>query len=80
MIRHFLRETVASATVGIILGLAAVAALSRVVAAVIGNTAVLEPVAITAAALLLSGALGVASVVPALRASNADPLRALRIE
>ncbi|MDP2321098.1 MAG: ADOP family duplicated permease [Acidobacteriota bacterium] len=80
LIRQFLRETAATASVGMILGVAATAALSRVVAAIIGNTSALEPVAIAASALLLSGALGIASVVPALRASNADPLRALRIE
>ncbi len=80
LIRQFLRETVATASVGMILGLAATAALSRLVAAMIGNTSVLEPVAIAASALLLSGALGIASVVPALRASNADSLRSLRIE
>ena len=80
LIHHFLRETAATASAGMILGLAATAALSRVVAAVTGNASALEPVAIAISALLLSGALGVASVVPALRASQADPLRALRIE
>jgi len=80
LIRQFLKETAATASAGMILGLAATAALSRLVAAIIGNTSALEPMAIVASALLLSGALGIASVVPALRASNADPLRALRIE
>ncbi|MFA5908076.1 MAG: ADOP family duplicated permease [Vicinamibacterales bacterium] len=80
LLRQFLQETVASATVGLILGLAATAAISRAVTMFIGSTSALEPVAIAAAALLLSGALGVASVVPALKASRADPLRALRIE
>ncbi len=80
LIRQFVRETAATAAVGMILGFAATAAFSGLVAAMIGNTSVLDPVAIAASTLLLSGALGAASVVPALRASNADPLRTLRIE
>ncbi|MFA5910581.1 MAG: ADOP family duplicated permease [Vicinamibacterales bacterium] len=80
LVYPLLRETVVCATVGVVLGLAAMAGMSRVVIAVVGDVSPLDPVVVASAAVLLSIALGLASVRPALRASRADPLRALRIE
>lgn len=80
LISPLLRETIVCATVGVVLGLAAMAGMSRVVIAVVGNISPLDPVAVASAAVLLSIALGLASIRPALKASRADPLRALRIE
>jgi len=65
--RLVLRETMTLVSVGVTLGLA-------------GALGATDPVAFAAATLLLTGVAAVASYVPARRASQVDPMAALRYE
>ena len=71
-----LRLTIA----GVALGAAAGIAGARSVASLLYGVAPLDPVSIFVAAVLMLAAAGLASVVPARRATRIEPTRALRGE
>ncbi len=74
------RQGVALASVGVIFGLAAAAALMRLMSALLFNVDSVDPVTYTAVSIGLVAAAAVASYLPARRASNVDPTEALRAE
>lgn len=68
------------ALVGVLIGLAAAAATTRYLSALLFGVPLLDSTTFVGVALLLSGTALVASYLPALRATRADPLAALREE
>ena len=75
-----LREGVLLVGMGIALGLAGAFALGRAVAHLLVGVAPHDPLALSIAACVSAAAGFLASVLPARRAANADPLEALRAE
>jgi putative ABC transport system permease protein len=66
--------------IGLVIGLAASVALSQILNSQVFNVPLLDPLALTAAALLLSAAALIACIVPSYRATKVDPMVALRCE
>jgi putative ABC transport system permease protein len=75
-----LRNALALAGVGIVLGLVASAALTRFLSSLLYNVRPLDPSAIAGAALVLIVCAAAAGLIPARRAASIDPMRALRTE
>jgi putative ABC transport system permease protein len=80
LLGRVLSEGVLIATIGIVAGAAGGYGFARLVAAIFGHMQLPGATAVTAAAAVLIGAAVVASLVPAMRASRVDVLRALRSE
>lgn len=80
VLRAILREGAALVAAGLVVGLLATAASSRLLAGMLFGIAPGDPVALLATVLLLLVVGLAASLVPARRASRADPLSALREE
>ena len=80
VLRLVLREGAVLAGVGAVIGLAAAAALTRLLSALLYGVPPLDPVAFGGAAALLVGAALVAAYLPARRAAAVDPTIALRSE
>jgi predicted permease len=80
VLRLVLREAAALALVGIAVGLAAAFALSRTLSTLLFNLSPTDPVAFGVAPVVLLLTALVASLLPARRASNVDPIEALRSE
>jgi predicted permease len=78
--RLFLRHGVVLAAVGIVLGLAAAAGVTRVMSALLFGVSAVDPVTYAAAAFGLGGTALLASYLPARRAARIDPADALRRE
>jgi len=78
--RLVLRETMTLVSVGVTLGLAGALGAGRVLSGLLFGLAPTDPAAFAAATLLLTGVAAVASYVPARRASEVDPMVALRYE
>src|SRR5438876_1898488 len=78
--RLVLRETMTLVSVGVTLGLAGAVGAGRVLSSLLFGLAPTDPVAFAAATLLLTGVAAVASYMPARRASQVDPMVALRYE
>ena len=74
------RQGMALALTGLALGLAAAAALTRVMRSLLFGVAATDPSTFAAIALLLSAVALVASYLPARRASRIDPMESLRSE
>jgi putative ABC transport system permease protein len=68
------------ALVGVILGLAGAAAVSRVLSSVLYDVSPIDPLSFGSASLLLLGIALVANIIPAQRAARVDPVTALRYE
>ena len=68
------------ATVGLALGMVAAVALARVVSSILFGVGPYDPITLGAVLTLFLGVATLASVVPAERASRADPLAALRAD
>lgn len=66
--------------IGLVIGLAASVALSQILSSQVFNVPLLDPLALIAAALLLSTAALVACFIPSRRATKVDPMVALRCE
>lgn len=75
-----LRETLVLAAIGIAIGLPAALAASRLVASRLYGLSANDPLTIVAAALLLAAVAALAGFIPARRASQVDPIVALRYE
>ncbi len=76
----FLRYGLVLATVGVICGLAAAAALTRLMASLLFGISRLDPITYVAVSLGLVAAAALASYMPARRATMIDPVEALRAE
>jgi len=66
--------------IGLVIGLAASVALAQIVNSRVFNVPMLDPLALIAAALLLSAAALAACFIPSRRATKVDPMVALRCE
>jgi len=75
--RMVLREALVLAGAGVAIGLAAAAALTRLMASLLYGVSPLDPITFGLVALALTGVALVASYVPARRASRVDPVKAL---
>lgn len=78
--RMFVRRAFVLATIGIALGLATSAGLTRLMRSLLFGISPLDPVAYGAAPVLLIVAALVASYIPARRAAAVDPVETLRLE
>jgi ABC-type antimicrobial peptide transport system permease subunit len=78
--RMFLRHGLVLTGVGIAIGLAAAAGVTRVLASFLFDVKPVDPLTYASVALLLAAATLMASYVPALRASRIDPVEALRAD
>jgi putative ABC transport system permease protein len=77
--RMFVRSALALIGLGVPLGLAAAAALTRLMSALLFGVSPLDPVTYAAVPIVLASAAIVASYVPARRAAAVDPSEALRV-
>ena len=75
-----LRQTMRPVVVGAVIGIAAAAALSRVLSSVLFGVSPADPVGLGGAALLVLGVALAASAMAARPATRADPTAALRYE
>lgn len=73
-----LRDGMRLVLVGLLLGLAAAAALTRLMAGMLYGTPAVDPVTFTGVALLLLAVTAASCLVPARRATAVDPMIALR--
>ncbi|HEV3275323.1 MAG TPA: ABC transporter permease [Terriglobia bacterium] len=80
ILRTVLRETITLAGLGIVIGVPAVVAASRLVASILYGLKPTDPLTITSAAAVLAAVALLAGYLPAHRASRVDPMVALRYE
>jgi ABC-type antimicrobial peptide transport system permease subunit len=78
--RMILSEAGTLAAIGLAIGLIAAALLTRVLSSMLYGVGTHDPLTFVAVALLLVGVALAASMLPAVRASKVDPLRAMRID
>ena len=76
----FVRHGLALAGVGVVVGLAAAAALTRLMSTLLYGVTPLDPVTYLAVPVVLLAATALASYVPARRAASVDPVEALALE
>jgi ABC-type antimicrobial peptide transport system permease subunit len=78
VVQLILAQAMRPIAIGVALGLAAGAAVSRVLASLLYGVSPLDPVVFIGVALFLSAVALLAGYVPAQRASRVDPMTALR--
>ena len=76
----FVRHGLVLALVGLGFGLAAAAAVTRLMSALLFETSPIDPLTYGAVSAVLAAAAGLASYVPARRATTIDPVDALRAQ
>jgi ABC-type antimicrobial peptide transport system permease subunit len=74
------RNIVITVAGGLVAGLTAAAALTRVTASLLFETSALDPVAFVIAAAVMTSVAIMAALIPASRATRVDPTTALRSE
>jgi ABC-type antimicrobial peptide transport system permease subunit len=80
VIRLVLRQSLLMTAVGIVLGMAGAAAVTRYLTGILFGLAPLDPTTFVAVSLMFAAVATVAAFVPARRATKVDPLVALRYE
>jgi predicted permease len=75
-----MRETLWMALIGVFIGVAAVLAVTRLIASMLFSVGATDPVAILIAVLVMLGVAALAGYIPARRASHVDPMVALHYE
>jgi predicted permease len=80
VIRMFVRHGLGLAGIGVVVGLAAAFATTRLMASLLFAVSPIDPLTYGGVALMLAAATVFASYVPALRATGIDPAQALRAE
>ena len=80
VVRLVLRESAASTAMGIVAGLCAAAALTRYLQGMLFGVTPLDPTTFAAVAVIFGAVAICAALTPARRATNVDPLIALRYE
>jgi putative ABC transport system permease protein len=80
VLKLVVRQGMAMALIGVVLGLAASFALTRVMASLLFGVSATDPLVFTIIALLLAAVAFIASYIPARRAIKVDPMIALRYE
>jgi putative ABC transport system permease protein len=75
-----IRQGLFVVAIGVVVGLGAAAALTRVLANLLYDTSPTDPVTFVATATLLMGVAAIAAYVPALRAARVDPMASLRAD
>ncbi len=80
MRRMVIRQGMAPALIGVVIGLAAALALGRIIESMLFETDASDPATITAVSLMLVAVALLACLVPARRAAKVDPMTALRCE
>jgi len=78
--KMFVRHGLVLAGIGAMIGLAAAAGLTRLMSSLLFGVPAVDPLTYTGVAAILIAAAGLASYLPARRASQVDPLDALRAE
>jgi putative ABC transport system permease protein len=79
-LRMIMRESAVMLTSGIALGLLLALATAKIVSGMLYEVGALDPVAFTIAPLVLTAAALIATWLPARRATQVDPMQALRTE
>lgn len=80
VMRAFVRQALALASIGAAIGLCIAAALSKMMKSLVFGVSTLDPVTFAAVTILLVAVAAIASYVPARRAAGVDPVQALRVE
>jgi len=80
IVRMVLREALLLALLGIVVGIPAALAASRLISSMLYGLKPTDPVTVAAATLLMIGVAALAGYLPARRAANVDPMVALRYE
>ncbi len=80
IVRQVVREGFFVTAIGLVIGVAAAFALTRLIANQLFGVSPMDPLTIATVALLLTAVAMLACVIPSRRAAKVDPLRALRIE
>jgi predicted permease len=78
--RMVMRETLVVTGIGVVIGLGAAVATTRLVATMLFGLAPTDPMTICLAVLLMTGVAALAGYIPARRAAHVDPIIALRYE
>jgi len=80
VVRTFVRYGAGLAVVGVVIGLGAAAALTRLMGTLVYDVRTIDPATYLVVALILTGAAALASWVPARRAAAVDPAEVLNAE
>jgi ABC-type antimicrobial peptide transport system permease subunit len=80
VVRMVLKGSIKVVAIGLAIGFVLALAAGRAVESFLGDTSAADPIALLAAPLVVIGCAVVASWLPARRAANIDPMRALREE
>jgi putative ABC transport system permease protein len=80
IIRLVVREGLMVTIVGLVIGVGAAFGLTRLIASQLYGVTAMDPLTISAVALLLTAVAMIACVIPARKAARVDPLTALRVE
>lgn len=78
MLRLVLREGLGIAAIGMLVGLAAALAVTRLISSLLFEVSPHDPLTFGGVVLLLAGVAVTACLIPALRATRVDPAAALR--